>query len=285
MKFLVFGEIIWDLYPDKKCIGGAPFNFAAYTAGAGVETHLLSAVGQDPLGDRALEYVREYGVRSDLILRSSRPTGSCQVTLNESGVPTYTLVENTAYDAILMGPGATETDFDLLYFGTLAQRSRENDEGLRKLLAAGNCREVFCDLNLRTPFYNEESVWLCLSHATVVKISREELAETMRLGLGALLWEPEAAVKALAAAYPNLKIIAITLDKDGAMAYDARTGEIFRHGPERVKVASTVGAGDSFSAAFTVSLLRGETVEKALDAGVYLSSQVVAVPEAILRRS
>ncbi len=283
MKFLVFGEIIWDLYPNQACIGGAPFNFAAYAAGAGVETSLLSAVGRDSLGDRALEYVREYGVRTDLLLRSSRPTGNCRVTLSESGVPTYDLAEETAYDAISVGPEVTEPSFDLLYFGTLAQRSRENAAELRKLLSAGNCREIFCDLNLRAPFYTEESVRLCLSRGTMVKISREELAETVRLGLDRRLSEPEEAVRALAAAYPNLKIIAVTLDRDGAMALEVKTGQIFYRGPEPVKVVSTVGAGDSFSAAFAVSILRGASVEKALDAGVFLSSRVVAAPEAILR--
>lgn len=282
MKFLVFGEIIWDLYPDKRSIGGAPFNFAAYTAAAGTETYLISGVGQDALGDSALKCAADYGIRADYILPNSHPTGSCWVTLNESGMPSYALAENTAYDYVTVGHNVTEKLFDLFYFGTLAQRSPGNVAGIRKILEAGNCREIFCDLNLRPPLYTEESVRLCLSHATILKISREELAEAARLGLGAAPWDPETAAERLAAAYPGIKVIVITLDRDGAMAYDTRTKRVCYRSAEKAVVVSTVGAGDSFSAAFAVNWLRGASIEKALDAGVHLSAKVVASTEAIV---
>ena len=103
MKILSFGEIIWDVYPDKKCIGGAPLNFAAHAANEGAEVALLSAVGYDELGMDALEIIKMHGVDISLIsVKAAYPTGQCTVTLSDKGVPSYKIEENTAYDAIML---------------------------------------------------------------------------------------------------------------------------------------------------------------------------------------
>ena len=100
MKILSFGEIIWDVYPDKKCIGGAPLNFSAHVAKNGGESFLISCVGNDELGIKAKQYLAKFGVKDDFVYTCDKQTGVCNVTLDERGVPTYTIVDNVAYDYI-----------------------------------------------------------------------------------------------------------------------------------------------------------------------------------------
>ena len=100
MKAIIFGEVIWDVYPNKKAIGGAPFNFGANLALLGNEVYLVTAVGKDDLGREALEKAKQFGIRTDLVSENNFPTGQCTVTLDESKVPSYYVHEDTAYDNI-----------------------------------------------------------------------------------------------------------------------------------------------------------------------------------------
>ncbi len=100
MKILSFGEIIWDLYGDRRVIGGAPLNFAGHCAMGGHEAFLLSAVGQDRLGNAALAALADLGIGSDFVLENGRETGQCIVSLDEKGIPSYRVLTDTAYDNI-----------------------------------------------------------------------------------------------------------------------------------------------------------------------------------------
>ena len=133
MKILAFGEILWDLFPGRKCIGGAPFNFAAHAAGLGAQAALISAVGCDALGEEARRQLRAHGVSDTWVAYSSLPTGSCAVTLGPDGTPRYTLHTGVAYDAIPV-PAAALEDADLFYFGTLAQRDARSRSALWRIL-------------------------------------------------------------------------------------------------------------------------------------------------------
>ena len=133
MKVLSFGEVLWDVYPQEKFIGGAPFNFAAHLAMHGEEVFMLSAVGADDLGNETIEEINRLGVSTKYISRvGGKPTGRCDVELDENAVPSYALLQDVAYDYIdcdAIGDG-----FDVLYFGTLSLRSRYNLDSLCKLL-------------------------------------------------------------------------------------------------------------------------------------------------------
>lgn len=285
IKILAIGEIIWDAYPNKKCIGGAPLNFSAHTALLGARTAILSAVGCDELGRSAKEYVRNFGICDKYIKTNDKITGICDVTVNEHGVPSYSVRCDTAYDNITLTDSDTENirgeGFDLFYFGTLIQRGN-SAVAVKKLLSDCAFPEVICDINLRPDCYSEKSVLLCLENATILKISEEE--EPLLRTLGIYGGEPsgnEEIAKALTKKFPNIKTVIITMGARGSFAYRASDGKCVYQPSEKVTVASTVGAGDSFAAAFAVSFLSGNSLEDAMEAGAKLAGFVCSRTEAV----
>lgn len=281
MKALVFGEILWDIFGEEKTVGGAPFNFAAHLAALGGSVEFCSAVGQDELGDAALECVRGSGVSEKYTARVTLPTGACHVTLDGNGTPRYELLRNVAYDGIPL-PELTET-YDLLYLGTLARRGPVSRETARALMGSGRFREIFVDVNVRKPDISREVLEESLCHATILKLSREEAGCLTEFGL---LQEPQdeaALAKTLTKRYPNLHLVLMTLDKDGALLYDRESGRVIRSVRPVNPLVSAVGAGDSFSACFAWNYLNGRSLPEAVDRGVLLSDYVVtqlgAVPE------
>lgn len=277
MKLLSFGEILWDVYPDRKYIGGAPLNFAAHFSRHSGDAYMLSALGDDELGRDALNVLRNWGISVNYVSKSEHPTGRCLVTLDENSLPAYSLVENVAWDNITAEN--LDEEFDVLYFGTLALRDVKNIKTLKKVLKK-EYREIFCDVNLRPPFYSKESVNFVFENATIVKISDEELPKVLAfVGIdeddcGKVCFEIERK-------FPNIKIVIITLGQKGAVAYDG--SKMFRVPAIPCEVVSTVGAGDSFSASFLWKYMSGETVEESLIHASKIASFVVsqydAVPE------
>ena len=274
MKILSFGEILWDVFGNEKKIGGAPFNFAAHAARLGAESYMVSAVGLDDNGKDALAEVERLGIKRDYISVERRyATGVCNVTL-ENGKPAYELVRDVAYDHI---PDTCPSGkFDALYMGTLAMRSPDSRRSFEKLLRYADRKEVFFDVNFRQNFYSRELVNSLMRETTILKISDEEIGffgkrDTIQTCLS------------ISAEYPKLKYICLTLGNDGAMVFDCRTKSVLFSDKPKGTVLSTVGAGDSFAAAFLVSLLSGKSVGECLDRAVILSDYVVgqlgAVPD------
>ncbi len=280
MNVLSFGEILWDLYPDEKFLGGAPLNFAAHLAKHGENAYMVSAVGQDELGEAAIERIRQWGVHTDYITRiGEKQTGKCLVTLDEQSVPSYNLLEDVAYDYIPCGE--ITGDFDVLYFGTLALRSEANFKTLQELLKGNRFKEVFVDINIRPPFYSAETVKFAAENATILKISAEELpAVYAALGVPALTPHPEFAGM-LAQRHARLTCVIITLGADGAYVLDRRQRTEYRCSSAQVKVKSTVGAGDSFSAAFLSKYMGGCPMESCLDHAVKVAGFVVSEFDAV----
>ena len=283
MKLLSFGEILFDVFPDKACIGGAPLNLAAHSFLQGVESYALSAVGDDELGEKALSEVRALGVNTEYIYKNGeKETGKCLVTLDKNGVPSYDLLTDVAYDYIPFTEELENEKFDILAFGTLALRSSFNMETLRRILASGTCREIYSDLNIRPPFYSDDAILFCLKNASIVKISDEELPIVTK---AALRDEPtyKEAMTALADAFRNIKLIIVTRGDKGSCAYDTRSGEFYYSLAEPTEVASTVGAGDSFGASVLAGLARGRSIEECLSVASRVSAFVVskqgAIPE------
>ena len=185
MKILSLGEIIWDIYESEKCIGGAPLNFSAHAALLGADSFLLSAVGGDSLAEPATEALKAFGVKTDYVTTvAEKPTGKCLVSLDKKGVPSYALAEDVAYD--YLASDASFEGFDAFSFGTLIQRSEGNRALIKQILANNKFPHIFCDLNLRKPFYDKESALLCAENATILKISREELPAATALLLDRL---------------------------------------------------------------------------------------------------
>ena len=280
MKVLAFGEILWDIYPDKKYIGGAPYNFAAHLAKHGEEAYMLSCLGKDDLGEEALLCLKEYGVSTDYVLWSvEKQTGQCLVTLDENAVPSYNLKQDVAYDYIDCDSVCEE--FDVLYFGTLALRNDYNLYSLGKLIKAQAFKEIFVDVNIRTPFYSYKSVEFCINNATILKISSEELPIVAGLLSIDSSIEYTKFAKQLKERYTNLRIIIITLGAEGAYCYDCKQGDAYKCEAQKVKVVSTVGAGDSFSAAFLYQYTQKKGIPFSLEYASKIAGYVVSKYDAI----
>lgn len=279
MKILSFGEIIFDVYPESICLGGAPLNFAAHAVRAGAKAALVSAVGKDELGKNALEQIKGYGVETEHIAVSSKlPTGRCDVSLNESGVPTYTIAENVAWDEIEFPRNCGECD--AVVFGTLALRNGHNRRSLRQMLSAVKCKEVFVDVNIRPPFYSKESICTALENATILKISDEDMRYVLQTAFGETAGTEEG-IRKITAEFKNIKRAVVTLGENGSFAYETETDKIYTCGAIKTRVVSTVGAGDSFGATFLVNYLAGEGIENCLKKAAEVSAWVVSREGAI----
>lgn len=271
-NILVFGEVLYDLFGEKAEIGGAPFNFSAHMASLGECVDFVSAVGDDELGSAVLEELKKREVGATYTAVLPKPTGFCKVTLRE-GTPSYDLAQGVAYDYIPVP--CLEAKNDALCYGTLAQRSEVSRNSLRMLLK-GNYREVFCDINIRKPFYSDDIIEQSIAGSTILKLSREEAPTILTYT------DPEQCTAALLARFPSLRQVVLTLDKDGAAVCDREKGFFYAPKPT-AKAVSAVGAGDAFGACYLHHLLKGDGIEESLAAATLLSDYVVtrlgAVPE------
>ncbi len=284
MKVLSFGEIIWDVFPTGRTIGGAPLNFSGHSARAGAESYMLSAVGEDALGDEALECMKKMCVDSSFVSKNKYPTGQCLVTLDRSGVPSYQVLREAAYDFIDC-PNTQKinsTGFDAFCFGTLAQRSECSRRTLNKILSECTFGEVFCDINLRDGCYDEESINTCFSNATVLKLSDEEAPRLAAF----TCWKcadgnnDGEAMQKLFEKYPRLKYILYTRGAKGSTVY-GRDGQCENIPSVETKVVSTVGAGDSFGAVWLSMYLSGRDAVSSAQIASRVSSYVVSVSGAL----
>ena len=282
MKIIAFGEILWDVYPGERHIGGAPLNFAGHLARHGEDVYLLSAIGNDELGDEALAVLKKWNISADHVaVLDGIPTGKCVVTLDDGRIPSYDLWSGVAYDKISCE--GIPDDFGVLYFGTLSLRSENNFAELRKLVKTHHFREIFVDMNIRPPHYSEETVRFAAETSTILKISDEELPVVAEmLGINSSLHH-SVFVKKLACKYENLRCIIITHGENGASAYSCADGLHYSCDSKQVEVKSTVGAGDSFSAAFLHMYLKGADITDCLSHASDIAGMVVsnyaAVPE------
>lgn len=279
MKVLSFGELLWDVYPEKKVIGGAALNFSAHLQRNGVDAHVYTAVGRDALGDEALEVCKAFNLDTRFVHRVPQDTGVSLVTLKD-GTPSYDIVMGSAMDHIPYVP--VSEYYDAFYFGTLAQRCPVSQESLWKVLDGGNFGEVYLDINIRPPHYTVETVRRAMEKATILKVSREELGTLKEAGISEAEGYEAIAVD-LCAKYPKIHVVIITLDADGAFVYEKESGLALYSEKPCCKVVSTVGGGDSFSAGFLASYLKGEGVATALRKASRISTYVVsclgAVPD------
>ena len=280
MRVLSFGEIIWDVYPDEKYIGGAPFNFAAHAKRAGATAFLMSAVGEDALGAEAIKRVKQYGVQVEYVSAlETYSTGVCNVTLDQNKIPTYAIADNVAYDFIPF-PSNMPQGFDALSFGTLAIRHEHNRAVIDALLAKCDFRQVFVDLNIRSPFDYAESIRFALERATIVKVSDEELP-TVIARLGGVYQGIEVGVEALKNKFQNIHTVLVTCGKEPSIVYDLANNRKYECPSKKTEVVSTVGAGDCYGAFFLVNYLAGESIKTCMSRATEAAAFVVAHAEAI----
>jgi len=284
MKLLSFAEIIWDVYPDTSVIGGSGLNFAAHASMCGMDAWVMSAVGHDSFGDNAMLELDKFNLNKSFVKRNDFETGKCMVTLDKNGVPSFNVLKNVAYDNISVSDEDIEIikreGFDAFYFGTLQQRSAVSRASILKILESCHFGEVFCDMNLRGGCYDEESVKNVLSHATILKLSDEEAPLLDAFDF----WKKKYSGADFAARifedFPQIHTILYTQGIEGSVVY-LNDGEMIYIPAVKVKAVSTVGAGDSYGAAYLSTYLMGKCP---LDCGTIaaaVSSAVVAVKAAV----
>lgn len=272
-KIIGLGEVLFDVLPQGAKLGGAPANFAFHVSQFGYDAVAISAVGNDILGDHALKTFDDNGLKY-IIPRVPYPTGTVNVTLDEAGVPTYTFTPDVAWDHIPFTPEmeAVAKEARAVCFGSLAQRSAVSRETINKVLEATpeDCLKIF-DINLRGNFYNKEVLQQGVRHANILKINDEELITVGRMfdypGL-----DIEEKCRIIMRRY-HLKMVVLTCGTNGSYVFGENGFTSFKPTP-KVEVADTVGAGDSFTGAFTASLLSGKTIEEAHEIAVNVSAYV-----------
>jgi fructokinase len=277
-----FGELLWDILPGGKTIGGAPFNVLAQLARLGHKVAFASAVGRDELGDAALEEVAARDIDTTFIARVDQPTGVAQVRIGEDGSPSFELARPAAYEALGFDDGAISRIVGLdpaaLVFGTIAHAHGRLLQSTRSLAAELEGAAFVYDVNLRNGWWTPALVPDLMRIATVVKLSAEE-AETLVPSVGVRWGGYERYSRALAAKF-GLEGVALTA---GGAAASLLLGDEFTCAvPPKVRVKDAVGAGDAFTAGLVDGMVRGESptaiLRRATALGALVASAAGALP-------
>lgn len=275
------GELLWDLLPGGRRLGGAPFNVVAHLRRFGWRCAYVSAVGRDRLGREAIREVALLGVDASLIGEADVPTGTVQVRLDADGSPEYKIDSPVAYETVAPSPGraaALGASIDLLVFGTLAQRVPGVLAATRQLMAEAPDAVRLYDVNLRPGCWSPALVEELLRLASVVKLNVEEQA-VLAGALGLPSSTPESFARAMALRY-GLRGVCVTRGAAGAsLLLDGEHAE----GPSpSVRVVDTVGAGDAFAAALGAGIVERWGVADALAIanrlGALVASRAGAIP-------
>lgn len=268
------GEALWDVLPEGKKIGGAPANFAYHVSQFGLPSCVVSAVGNDALGHEILQNFTSKDLNY-LIEEVPYPTGTVQVEIDQAGVPQYEIKENVAWDNIPWTERLEELarNTKAVCFGSLAQRnvvSRNTINRFLDMMPKDDDRLVVFDVNLRQGFYNKEILCNSMKRCNILKINDEELITVSRMfGYPGIDLQDKCWI--LLGKY-NLKMLILTCGINGSYVFTP--GNVSYQPTPKVDVADTVGAGDSFTAAFIANLLRGRSVAEAHGYAVRTSAYV-----------
>lgn len=268
------GEALWDVLPEGKKIGGAPANFAYHVSQFGLPSCVVSAIGDDALGKEIIENFTSKGL-DQLIAEVPYPTGTVQVEIDQTGIPLYNIKENVAWDNI---PYTEHLDAlakrtKAVCFGSLAQRnvvSRETINHFLDTMPKDDDSLIVFDVNLRQGFYNKEILCKSMQNCNILKINDEELITVSRMfGYPGIDLQDKCWI--LLGKY-NLKMLILTCGINGSYVFTP--GNVSFQPTPKVEVADTVGAGDSFTAAFIASILKGKSVTEAHSIAVKTSAFV-----------
>jgi len=276
------GEILWDLLPSGKQLGGAPANFTCHAWALGAEARLASRVGADDLGREIIERWTARGMPTDTIeVDGERPTGTVSVDVDAEGQPRYTIHEHVAWDRIEADDAALDAvgRADAVCFGTLAQRTKSSRAAIEVLLAATrpDALRIF-DVNLRPPFVARDVIVESMKPANVLKLNEHELPVLADIfGLSGTAAEQ---VAALAGRF-ELRLVALTRGGEGSLLF--ADGALSEHPGLKTTVLDTVGAGDAFTAVLTLGLLHRWDLERinqhANEVAAFVCSQPGATPK------
>ena len=281
-KVVGLGEILWDMLPDGKQLGGAPANFAYISTLLGNEGIVASRVGCDSLGNEAVGQLAALGVTTEFVERDTvHPTGTVPVQVDHAGQPTFEIAEGVAWDFLEWTPHWQELAerVDAICFGSLAQRAATSRATIRQFLGAARKEAVrVFDVNLRQAFFSREVLSDSMKFADIVKLNHEELPRIMQL-FGLEHRDEIASADALMELH-HLKLICVTRGCRGSLLINSQG--LNEHPGYRIQVADAIGAGDAFTAGLVHEYLRGSSLsemnEIANRVGAWVASQVGAMP-------
>ncbi len=278
-KVIGIGEILWDMLPAGKQLGGAPTNFAYHARQLGLRSSIISSVGNDDLGLEIIQNIKDAGILSFIDFKD-KSTGTVSVQLDKNGVPNYVIHEDVAWDYIIPSESALEfaRKADAVCFGSLAQRAVTSYNSIQEILETvpDNALKVF-DINMRQRFYSKDIIQKSLKKANVLKINDEEILVFAEMfGLSGDEFE---IMHQILNNY-DLKILALTKGAEGSWLI-GREEDSYLDTPQ-VNVADTVGAGDSFTAGLVAGLLKEKPFKEihrsAVDISAFVCTQKGATP-------
>jgi fructokinase len=281
---LAIGEILFDIFPSAKRLGGAPFNFSYHLKQLGLPVRFISRVGSDQNGRAILKRLKEFGFNCDDIqLDDDHHTGTVQVQLDTNGVPTFDIVSDVAYDHIDLGNGNYAEYLQsarLVYFGTLIQRTHQAFMQMQKFLQLKKPEtSSFYDINLRPGCYSEQIIKSSFQHTDILKLNSDELKECKRI-IGAEQDDPTF-IRYLMNQY-SISSVALTKGDNGSEFYTYQ--ELSQTAPYPVNsLVDTVGAGDAYAAVLAVGILMKwspkATISRATDFASRICTIQGAIPE------
>lgn len=270
-KITCFGEVLWDVFPTHKKIGGAPLNVALRLHSFKNDVSIISSIGDDKNGKKLKDYIEQQGLSTAYIqINTTHKTSTVAVKLDEKGAATYKIKKPCAWDYILLEDQLLSLvkKSDAFIFGSLVTRNKQSEDTLKRLLNTA-VFSVF-DVNLRPPHYEIEKLKALIKSASFIKFNDDELFEINRK-LGFINNSVKENIKYISK-FTNTSQICVTRGGEGAILYFNQ--KFYENGGYKVKVADTVGAGDSFLATLIECLLKKENSQKAIDTACAIGALV-----------
>jgi len=284
MRIVSIGEVLWDVIGASEYLGGAPLNFAAHARKLGHEVYLVSGVGEDERGRRALEAIERLGIARDYIqVVSGRPTGTAEVELDPDGKPMFRIVRPAAYDFVRLTPELRQRIAALqpnwIYCGTLFHASEHVLDATLALIEEVPSAKRIYDVNLRDGNWSLATVEKLAAHADVIKLSDSE-AEFLDATLGT---DGEgASIRHFCERWCDqyhCKTVCVTMGERGCAIFHDR---VFTEAPaSKIEVVDTVGAGDAFAAALVHGMEQGWTMPRCAAFANAVAALVASRPGAI----
>jgi fructokinase len=281
-KIIGLGEILWDVLPNGRQLGGAPSNFAYISTLLGDEGIVASRIGRDALGKEAVKQLANLGVGTPHIQADPvHPTGTVQVEVDHAGQPRFEIAEGVAWDFLEWTPAWQQlaAQSDVICFGSLAQRAPTSHATIRQFLAAARKDAVrIFDVNLRQAFHSKEILAESMRLADILKLNHEELPRIMQM-FGLEHRDEIASADTLVESY-DLKLICVTRGCHGSLLINHQT--LDEHPGYRIQMGDAIGAGDAFTAALVHEYLQGAPIsrmnETANRVGAWVASRAGAMP-------
>jgi fructokinase len=279
---LSIGEILFDMFPESRRLGGAAFNFAYHIHRLDGPVRFLSRIGQDPEGQAILDFLAERQFPAgDLQQDAAHPTGRVLITLDAGGGAQFDILPGVAYDFIRATPAIEQfvkEDCELIYFGSLIQRTAQGAQTVRRILSLRSSRtKCLCDINLRPDCFTADSLTYALQEADVLKINDEELSTLA--SIHTIRGDTTQTIAALMARF-DIEMVALTRAEHGSSLFTG--GERYDIAPDHgLQIKDTVGAGDAFAAMLAIGYVRRWSPERILKSASRLASQVCGITGAI----